>query len=191
MASNIELKEGKIYIIMNKPSGVVCSSVSDSHKTVFDLLPSEYKSLLSAKRGARLHTVGRLDSETTGLLLITDDGEFSHKLVCPESHVAKKYAVVLETSVNEENQRIYIEKFAKGLRLPAEKKALEVDVKGAKLEFLNEKECLVTVTEGKFHQIRRMFLAVGNMVAELKRISFGDFVLSENLKEGDFNFLTI
>ena len=90
----------KIYLVMNKPSGYVCSAVSDSHKTVYSLLPLEYEELLFAKRGERIHTVGRLDCDTSGLLIITNDGEFSNLLTRPESHVSKTYLVTLRDSVS-------------------------------------------------------------------------------------------
>ena len=90
----------KIYLVMNKPSGYVCSSVSDSHKTVYSLLPLEYEELLFAKRGERIHTVGRLDCDTSGLLIFTTDGEFSNLLTRPESHVSKTYLVTLRDSVS-------------------------------------------------------------------------------------------
>ena len=87
---------GKIYILMNKPAGFVCTAASDSHKTVFELLPDEIRLLQKEKRGQRLHTVGRLDCDTSGLLLITNDGNFSHKMTNPDFCVEKKYEAVIK-----------------------------------------------------------------------------------------------
>lgn len=176
---------------MNKPCGCVCTARSDSHTTVFQLFPEEIQKLQWAKRGHRLHTVGRLDCDTSGLLLITTDGEFSHRLTAPESHVQKVYRVELLTNGTEENQQMYIKRFTEGLVLPEEKKSPEIKVGPAKLEFISENEALVTVNEGKFHQVRRMFLAVGNQVVKLQRISMGEFELPEDLKEGQWCFLDI
>lgn len=106
----------KLYIIMNKPEGYVCSAVSDSHKTVYELLPPELQKLVqNAKRGERLHTVGRLDCNTSGLLLFTNDGFFSHKISSPENHINKIYEVELKNSVSENEQFIYQKKLYREL----------------------------------------------------------------------------
>ena len=90
----------KIYLMMNKPCGYVCSAVSDSHKTIYELLPQELQTLVqNAKRGHRLHTVGRLDCNTSGLILITNDGSFSNTLTRPQNNITKTYEVTLETPV--------------------------------------------------------------------------------------------
>ncbi|MCQ2588424.1 MAG: pseudouridine synthase [Treponema sp.] len=175
---------GKIYILMNKPAGFVCTAASDSHKTVFELLPDEIRLLQKEKRGQRLHTVGRLDCDTSGLLLITNDGNFSHKMTNPEFCVEKKYEAVIKNPVSKEEQILYIEKFSKGVLLPAEKKAPEQLSLPCRLSFISETKCLVTVNEGKFHEVRRLFLSVGNEVLNLKRISMGNFTLPDDLAEG-------
>ena len=184
-----EADDKKIYILMNKPAGFVCSAVSDSHQTVYQLLPPEFQLLLNEKRGQRLHTVGRLDCDTTGLLLITNDGIFSHQLTAPESHVEKKYLVTLEIPLSEQQQQNYINYFSKPHLLPPEKKAPEQIVAPAKIEFLKENLCVVTLQEGKFHQVRRMFLGIQNTVIQLKRIKFGNFCLPEQLKEGNWQII--
>lgn len=176
----------KIYLVMNKPSGYVCSAVSDSHKTVYSLLPLEYEELLFAKRGERIHTVGRLDCDTSGLLIFTTDGEFSNLLTRPESHVSKTYLVTLRDSVSLEMQSEYIEKMKKGVMLPAEKKAPEQQSGPADVEFISHNKCVVSLNEGKFHQVKRMFLAVENEVTDLKRIKTGNLELSNNLAPGQY-----
>ena len=176
----------KIYLVMNKHSGYVCSAVSDSYKTVYSLLPLEYEELLFAKRGERIHTVGRLDCDTSGLLIFTTDGEFSNLLSRPESHVSKTYLVTLRDSVSLKMQSEYIEKMKKGVMLPAEKKAPEQQSGPADVEFISHNKCVVSLNEGKFHQVKRMFLAVENEVTELKRIKTGNLELSNNLAPGQY-----
>lgn len=175
-----------IYIVMNKPAGYVCSAVSDSHKTIYSLLTPELQSLLNQKRGARLHTIGRLDCETSGLIFLTTDGYFSNYLTRPENHVSKKYLVTLRDPVSKQEQETYAAQFSKGVILPAEKKSPETPVGPAQIDFLSQNQCVVTISEGKFHQVRRMFLAVKNEVIELKRIAIGSYSLPQNLAEGQY-----
>ena len=181
------LKDGKIYIMMNKPCGYVCSSVSDRHKPVYTLLSNDLQELVkNAPRGRRLHTVGRLDCDTSGLLLFTNDGLFSHNLTSPQNEISKTYIAELKTEVCQEFQLKYINEFEKGLVLPPEKKAPLQNAMPAQIEFLAPDKCKVTVTEGKFHRIRRMFMALENEVVSLKRISFGCYTLPEDLSEGSY-----
>lgn len=186
-----------IYLIMNKPKGYVCSAASDSHKTVYELLPQELQDLVkNAKRGHRLHTIGRLDADTSGLLLLTTDGKFSHKIAFAPSTgsgtagITKTYLAILKNPVNAEVQKEYIAKAAAGLILPPEKKAPEQPAAPAKLHFINSDICEITVTEGKFHEVRRIFKALGNEVTELKRIAIGALSLPGDLKEGLYRFFT-
>ena len=177
--------ENNIYLIMNKPAGYVCSSVSDSHKTVYELLPQEMRELVSKpKRGHRLHTVGRLDCDTSGLLFLTTDGHFSHRLTSPENKIEKTYIARLKTPGN----LSYIEKAEKGLILPPEKKAPQQLSLPAFLQPLDSQLLLwqVKITEGKFHQVRRIFMALQNEVEQLKRTKIGHFELPSELNEGDF-----
>ena len=177
--------ENNIYLIMNKPAGYVCSAVSDSHKTVYELLPPEMRELVTKpKRGHRLHTVGRLDCETSGLLFLTTDGYFSHKLTAPENKIEKTYIVRLKNPGN----LSYIEKAEKGLILPPEKKAPQQLSQPAYLTPLDPRFLLwqVKITEGKFHQVRRIFMALQNEVEQLKRTKIGHFELPSELNEGDF-----
>lgn len=185
--------ENKIYILMNKPAGYVCKAVADQNKTVFELLPAELQVLVQgAKRGERLHTVGRLDRDTTGLLLITNDGQFSHALTAPENYIQKKYEVELAAQVPDSEQKNYIKKASAGIMLPPDKKAPEEQSAPAKIEFISETTscCIITVTEGKFHEVRRIFCALGNKVQKLKRIQMGTIELGTELKEGSWRYLT-
>jgi len=183
--------------MLNKPEGYVCSAVSDSHKTVYSLLePHLQDKVQNAKRGHRLHTVGRLDADSSGLLLITDDGYFSHSVTAPESHVEKTYFVELRMPLTTDIQKIYIEAFFQGLILPPQKKAPEQFISGAHLEFLHTEEycsssCLITIQEGRFHQVKRMFLAMGNEVISLKRVSIGKLKLDESLLPGQYRPLSL
>ena len=177
--------ENNIYLIMNKPAGYVCSSVSDSHKTVYELLPQEMRELVSKpKRGHRLHTVGRLDCDTSGLLFLTTDGHFSHRLTSPENKIEKTYIVRLKNPGN----LSYIEKAEKGLILPPQKTAPQQLSLPAFLKPLDSQFLLwqVKITEGKFHQVRRIFMALQNEVEQLKRTKIGHFELPSELNEGDF-----
>lgn len=194
----------EIYLMMNKPAGYVCSAASDSHKTVYELLPPELQYLVkNAKRGHRLHTIGRLDASTTGLLLFTTDGKFSHKIAsgAPESApavpepvegpfknplITKTYLANLKNPVNKELQKEYISKAAAGLILPPEKKAPEQEAAPAELSFINERTCQIKVCEGKFHEVRRIFRALGNEVTALERIAIGPLLLPDSLKPGEY-----
>ena len=176
--------------MMNKPCGYVCSAVSDSHKTVYELLPPELQSLVKdAKRGERLHTVGRLDCNTSGLLLLTTDGDFSNYMTRPENHISKTYEAELSFPVEPDKQPEYISRAATGVILPAEKKAPEQKSTGAQLQFLSLTRCLITLTEGKFHEVRRLFRALGNEVTGLKRIAIAGIVLPDNLSSGSYRQL--
>ena len=184
---------------MNKPSGYVCSAVSDSHKTVYELLTPELQAMVNrAPRGCRLHTVGRLDCDTSGLLLITNDGKFSNQITAgkirnetgAEKTVSKTYLATLKTPVSSEHQNDYIEQAASGLTLPPEKKYSEQKALPATLIFESPEVCKITVTEGKFHEVCRIFKALGNEVILLKRIATGALALPEDLKDGEWRELT-
>lgn len=188
-----------IYIVVDKPKNVVCSRVSDSHKTIFEWLKEEIDFSTELKMTCdfdtstklsdhrldfpSLHCVGRLDSETTGLLILTTDGNFSHFVTNPENKIPKTYEATLRDFVNEENQKIYIEKTKSGILLPAEKKSPKEMSDSAIIEWIFESEktqsnmCKITVTEGKFHEVRRIFTALGNEVKKLRRIKIGEFSL--------------
>ena len=162
-----------MYLLLNKPEGYVCAAEDGRYPTVFELLPSEYSNL-------KLSTVGRLDMNTTGVLLITNDGTLSHALLSPKRKVEKVYRAALKFPVSERDA----ESFAEGLTLDGNEKALP-----ARLLITGEREAEVTVCEGKFHQIKRMFLAVHNQVRRLERISFAG-ITSDGVKIGEWRVLT-
>ena len=193
---------------MNKPCGYVCSAASDSHKTVYELLSPDLQALVTgAPRGCRLHTVGRLDCDTSGLLLLTTDGQFSHRitdksdiyggfdtasgLLNHHNHrITKSYRATLMNPVSPENQKDYTIRAAAGLTLPPEKKYGEQQADPALLHFINDDVCEITVHEGKFHEVRRIFRALGNEVKELERISIGNLKLPADLQTGQWRSMT-
>ncbi|MCR4742982.1 MAG: pseudouridine synthase [Treponema sp.] len=185
--SGKEIQENKIYLIMNKPRGYVCAAASDSHKTVYQLLPQNLQDLVkNAKRGSRLHTVGRLDCDTSGLLLITTDGHFSNYLTRAENQISKSYKVLLEKSVSPEEKKSYKEKALLGLTLPEDKKAPQEIAAPALIEWMSDNLAKITITEGKFHEVKRIFAALGNKVLELERLSIEELELDLDLGPGDF-----
>ncbi|HSL86337.1 MAG TPA: pseudouridine synthase [Bacteroidales bacterium] len=165
-----------IYLMMNKPQGVVSATFDNHDQTVIDLLPFDYKAFDPAP-------VGRLDKDTVGLLLITNDGELNHKLLSPKNHVDKVYYAYLKEDAAEED----IKAFEKGIVLGDGYKCMPA---GLTISEEDQKEVYVTLREGKFHQVKRMFHARGNEVTYLQRISFGPLTLDEDLEEGDFRELT-
>lgn len=160
-----------IYIMMNKPQGVVCSTRDGLSPTVISLVPPQWQ-----RKG--LFPAGRLDKDTEGFVLLTDDGELSHRILSPKSHVPKRYYAELEKPVLES----YIEAFSSGMEIDGGDVCLP-----AQLELIPDKPsaCYVTLHEGMFHQIKRMFSALGNKVVYLKRISMGGLSLDENLALGE------
>lgn len=162
-----------IYVKMNKPKGVL-TATRDNRETVVDLLPEE----LNIKN---LFPVGRLDKDTTGLLILTNDGDLAHKLLSPKHHVEKTYEVVLDGIIEEK----LIEEFALGVTLHDGTK-----LKPATLEIIENNKALVTLTEGKYHQIKRMFGVYNLGVNELKRVAFSGIYLEKALKEGEAKLLT-
>lgn len=181
-------KQNHLYLMMNKPSGFVCSSVSDRSKTVYELL--EKIKISKPNEFSKLHSVGRLDKDTEGLLLFTTDGNFSNYITRKENKISKTYYVELEKKLSKAEQLLYNEKFEKGIFLPEEKKAKSFTTLPAKIIWLSENSCNLTIKEGKFHQVRRMFLAMNNFVTYLKRISIGKLFLDNSLAKGNFRELT-
>lgn len=161
-----------IYIMLNKPAGVVCAS-RDKQKTVFDILPDDLKR-------KNLFVAGRLDKDTHGFVLITNDGEFAHNILSPKKHVEKEYLVKTE----HDNFSGYKEKFESGLPL------CDFVCKPAKFIKTGYCTCKVKISEGKFHQIKKMFSALGNKVVYLKRIAMGGVYLDDSLDEGMARQLT-
>ncbi len=160
-------KNKHIYIVLNKPQGYVSATEDESQHTVLELVPPEL-----FRKG--LFPAGRLDKDTTGLMIITDDGDFAHRILSPKKHVRKSYAVTLDIPVTAEMK----EAFEKGVALS------DGVCKPAGLAFGGKYECTVTLFEGRYHQIKRMFGCFGAKVTALKRISIGGFSLPENLPEG-------
>lgn len=163
-----------LYFVMNKRKGVTSNSTDYEHETVID----DMGELCVFD----LKPVGRLDKDTTGLLIITNDGKFAHNLISPKKDVSKKYLVTLKDKVEEK----YNDTFEKGIKLMPE----DIVTKPATMEIIDDYNCYLTIKEGKFHQVKRMFEKVGNEVVELKRVQIGDFKLPEELEEGDYRELT-
>lgn len=162
-----------VYFMMNKPGGVLSAS-SDRHaKTAVELLRDE-------DRRADLFIAGRLDKDTTGFLLITNDGDFAHNLLSPKKHIYKTYEVLL----NHGDFDGYRSAFEKGIELED-----GYVCKPAEFIPLKNNRCFLKISEGKFHQIKRMFKALGNEVLELRRIAMGDVFLDSSLKPGEYRSL--
>ncbi len=158
-----------VYILMNKPKGVLSAATDKSRETVVDLVPE-------CLRRQDIAPVGRLDKDTTGLLLITDDGVFAHNCISPKKEISKSYIVTLDGDINDD----MIEKFKEGITL-----ADGTVCKSAILERIRENIARVIISEGKYHQIKRMFGVVGLGVNELHRESIGNLILPDNLKSGE------
>lgn len=165
-----------VYLMMNKPQGVLSATEDRRQKTVLDLVEE--------KAADRLFPVGRLDKDTEGLLLLTDDGELAHALLSPKKHVDKVYEARIQGQVTEEHVR----RFAEGLDIGEKRPTLP-----AELEILSSGETSrvrVTIREGKFHQIKRMFQAVGCQVTALRRLSMGSLCLDGGLEPGAYRALS-
>ncbi|WP_367870770.1 pseudouridine synthase [Luteolibacter sp. Populi] len=168
---------GPLTLIFHKPDGYTCST-DDPGDTIYDLLPARF-----ALRNPVMSPVGRLDKDTTGLLLMTDDGHLLHRLISPKHHVPKTYQVTLDRVLEGHEAEL----FASGtLVLRGEEKALLPAV----MEVVSEKEARITLEEGRYHQVRRMFAAAGNHVVALKRISIGKLEMPEDLEEGEWRVAT-
>lgn len=164
-----------IYIMINKPEGYLSATKDDEDRTVMDLLDDFYLNL-------DLSIAGRLDKNTTGLLLMSTDGKFIHNITSPNSNVEKVY--LANTKYEIDNS--LIEEFKKGVYIKED----DYTARSAKLEILEEKLAKVTVTEGKFHLVKRLFSNLGNEVVKLKRISIGKLNLDPLLNEGEYRELS-
>lgn len=165
-----------VYIMLNKPKGVVSATNDKNEKTVIDLVPKEFK-------GRNLFPAGRLDITTTGFVLVTDDGDFAHRILSPKNHIEKTYEARLAESVTEGQ----LEAVRNGIGLKDGTKCLP-----AKVTVLADGEkplVEIKICEGKYHQIKRMFAAAGNGVIELKRTQMGGLTLDVSLKEGECRLL--
>lgn len=164
---------GPTYLMFHKPVGCICANDDPHHMTVF--------SYLDLPNPDKFHTVGRLDLDTSGLLLVTNDGKWTHRITSPKHGCKKVYRAFVADPLEEKN----IESFKRGLKLHDEPKLTEP----AELEIISEHEALVTLSEGRYHQVRRMFAAIGNKVENLHREQIGDLALGD-LKPGEFRELT-
>ncbi|URL02461.1 16S rRNA pseudouridine(516) synthase RsuA [Avibacterium sp. 20-126] len=162
------------YIMLNKPQGYVCSNDDGDYPTIYQFFDYPL--------ATKLHSAGRLDVDTTGLVLLTDDGQWSHRITSPKHHCEKTYLVTLADPV--ENH--YQQACAEGILLRGEKST----TKPAKLEIIDDYNVNLTLSEGRYHQVKRMFAALGNKVVALHRWKIGDVVLDEQLEEGEYRPLT-
>ncbi len=162
-----------IYLILNKPKGYISATEDNNMKTVLDLVPEKYQH-------RALFPAGRLDKDTTGMMIITDDGKFAHNILSPKKHIKKKYNVTIDIPVTKE----MITGFERGIQLN------DGECKKALLEITGEYTADVTITEGRYHQIKRMFGCYGAKVIELNRVQMGEFILPSNLKLGQCREIT-
>lgn len=162
------------YFMLHKPRGYVCATSDGRHPIVLDLVDEANRD--------KLQIAGRLDIDTTGLVLITDDGRWNHAVTSPRRACKKRYYVTTAEAIPEEAVR----KFARGLMLDGEKKR----TRPAELEILYANEARLIIGEGKYHQVKRMFAALGNRVDELHREAVGAIVLDEHLKPGEYRPLS-
>ena len=168
-----------VYYMMNKPQGVISATEDSKHRTVLDLLDD-------IARTKEVFPVGRLDIDTHGLLLLTNDGQLAHALLSPKRHVDKTYLAQVEGIMSQED----VETFAKGIPLK------DFTCQPAKLEIVsldsvkNQSLVRVTIAEGKFHQVKRMVAYCGKEVVDLQRLTMGTLALDENLEQGEWRRLT-
>ena len=168
-----------VYYMMNKPQGVISATEDNKHRTVLDLLDD-------LARTKEVFPVGRLDIDTHGLLLLTNDGQLAHALLSPKRHVEKSYLAQVKGIMTQED----VETFAKGIPLkdftcqPAKLEIVSVD------SVKNQSLVRVTIAEGKFHQVKRMVAYCGKEVVDLQRLTMGTLILDENLERGEWRRLT-
>lgn len=162
------------YIMLNKPQGYVCSNDDGDYPTIYQFFDYPL--------AGKLHSAGRLDVDTTGLVLLTDDGQWSHRITSPKHHCEKTYLVTLADPVEDHYQQAC----AEGILLRGEKHP----TKPAKLEIIDDYNVNLTLSEGRYHQVKRMFAALGNKVIGLHRWKIGDVVLDEQLEEGEYRPLS-
>ena len=164
------------YLMIHKPANTICSNVDEAYPSLFTGLGIE--------RTSELHVAGRLDADTTGLVLVTDDGRWSFDIIRPTKHCKKVYVVGLSRTIAEDQVNNLIEQFATGLQLQGEAQL----TRSAQLELISEKTVRLTITEGKFHQVKRMFAAVGFRVVKLHREKIGEIAL--DIEMGAWRYLT-
>lgn len=162
------------YLMLNKPAGVLSATTDASQPVVIDLLPEALSS--------RVHPVGRLDMDTTGLLLLTTDGQWSHRITSPRHHCPKTYRVTLAEALTNDGRR----QLENGLLLRSE----DIPTRPAQVDVIAETVIDLTITEGRYHQVKRMIAAIGNHVENLHRVQVGNLALDESLAPGDYRHLT-
>lgn len=162
------------YFMLNKPEGYICASKDSRHMTVLELLDEDNLE--------RLHAAGRLDIDTTGLVLLSDDGQWTHRVTSPRSQCEKTYLVETVDPISED----CVELFLQGIKLEGEKRK----TLPAKLQLIDEHTARLVISEGKYHQVKRMFAAVGNRVDCLHREKIGSIVLDDDLLPGEYRPLT-
>ncbi len=160
------------YILMHKPAGTICSNIDEAYPSVFNDLNIE--------NPTELHIAGRLDADTTGLILITDDGRWSYNITSPNQKCSKVYRAHLTKDIKND----VVTLFKQGIKLQGEKEL----TLPATLEIIGPREVILTLTQGKFHQVKRMFAAVGNRVKKLHREQIGEIKLDVNV--GEWRYLT-
>lgn len=167
------------YYMLNKPKGFVSATTDREHKTVVDIISSSEKK--------DLFPVGRLDIDTEGLLLITNDGELAHRLLAPKNHVEKTYYFEVSGILDD----VDVDAVEKGLDIGEEKNTIPAKMEILKTDIQNNiSSCYLTIHEGKFHQVKRMMKKLGKTVTYLKRVSMGSLILDSKLKKGNYRKLT-
>lgn len=167
------LVQKQVYLMLHKPKGYVSATEDKKQQTVLELVPAKWK-------GRDIFPAGRLDKDTTGLMILTDDGVLAHNILSPKKHIQKVYRVELDIPVTEEMRA----GFAAGVELK------DGICKAAELKILGERTAEVTLKEGRYHQIKRMFGCYGAKVVELHRLAMGELYLPEDLAEGECRELT-
>ncbi len=162
-----------IYLLMNKPAGVISATFDNLHKTVIDLLPEKYRSY-------DVFPVGRLDKDTEGFLILTNDGSLAHNLLSPKKHVDKEYYAEVDGELTSND----VHQFQRGILLNDGYKTLPADLTILQADPIRSL-CRITIREGKFHQVKRMFLSIGKPVLYLKRIRMGQLMLDPSLELGE------
>ncbi|CAG9422566.1 16S rRNA pseudouridine(516) synthase RsuA [Providencia alcalifaciens] len=165
---------GPRYFMLNKPEGYVCSTDDPTHPTIIYFIDEPI--------AQKLHAAGRLDIDTTGLVLLTDDGQWSHRITSPKHHCEKTYRVQLSEDIADD----VAVQFEQGVMLNGEKSL----TKPAKLTIISPRDVRLTISEGRYHQVKRMFAAVGNHVCGLHRERIGEIRLDEQLEPGEYRPLT-
>lgn len=162
-----------VYLVLNKPKGYVSATTDGAYPTVVELAPIEFNH-------REIFPCGRLDKDTTGLMILSDDGNFAHDILSPKKHVSKEYYVEIDKDLTEE----MVTAFREGVLLN------DGECKSSELKIIDKRSAFVTLTEGRYHQIKRMFGCFGAEVLELKRIRMGNFKLPDELAEGECREIT-